>query len=88
MDFTLFTSYDGPETWTVAQYGDVTVRVAEAFDEYQRDTGSWRTRVKYTIEWKGRVVAEGDDLSVPRSEERRVGKECTSWCRSRWSPYH
>ena len=25
---------------------------------------------------------------VPRSEERRVGKECTSWCRSRWSPYH
>ena len=23
-----------------------------------------------------------------RSEERRVGKECTSWCRSRWSPYH
>ena len=26
--------------------------------------------------------------SVLRSEERRVGKECTSWCRSRWSPYH
>ena len=25
---------------------------------------------------------------VGRSEERRVGKECTSWCRSRWSPYH
>ena len=23
-----------------------------------------------------------------RSEERRVGKECTSWCRSRWWPYH
>ena len=23
-----------------------------------------------------------------RSEERRVGKECTAWCRSRWSPYH
>ena len=23
-----------------------------------------------------------------RSEERRVGKECCSWCRSRWSPYH
>ena len=22
------------------------------------------------------------------SEERRVGKECTSVCRSRWSPYH
>ena len=23
-----------------------------------------------------------------RSEERRVGKECNSKCRSRWSPYH
>src|SRR3546814_4565594 len=23
-----------------------------------------------------------------RSEERRIGKECVSTCRSRWSPYH
>src|SRR3546814_1492537 len=29
------------------------------------------------------------DLEEPlRSEERRVGKECVSTCRSRWSPYH
>src|SRR3546814_3592609 len=27
-------------------------------------------------------------LFVGRSEERRVGKECVSTCRSRWSPYH
>src|SRR3546814_14173787 len=27
-------------------------------------------------------------LLVDRSEERRVGKECVSTCRSRWSPYH
>src|SRR3546814_2311983 len=26
--------------------------------------------------------------NVHRSEERRVGKECVSTCRSRWSPYH
>src|SRR3546814_15662171 len=26
--------------------------------------------------------------SCERSEERRVGKECVSTCRSRWSPYH
>src|SRR3546814_1066121 len=26
--------------------------------------------------------------AVRRSEERRVGKECVSTCRSRWSPYH
>src|SRR3546814_13660304 len=25
---------------------------------------------------------------ILRSEERRVGKECVSTCRSRWSPYH
>ena len=25
---------------------------------------------------------------LPRSEERRVGKECATLCRSRWSPYH
>ena len=25
---------------------------------------------------------------LTRSEERRVGKECASMCRSRWSPYH
>src|SRR3546814_9780365 len=28
------------------------------------------------------------DPRVERSEERRVGKECVSTCRSRWSPYH
>src|SRR3546814_18412711 len=29
------------------------------------------------------------EVFVPlRSEERRVGKECVSTCRSRWSPYH
>ena len=34
-------------------------------------------------------VIAGKPISwIYRSEERRVGKECTSWCRSRWSPYH
>src|SRR3546814_4164230 len=38
------------------------------------------------------VLALVDDhlhvLHRVRSEERRVGKECVSTCRSRWSPYH
>src|SRR3546814_17057175 len=36
--------------------------------------------------WK----SAGGDVSIltNRSEERRVGKECVSTCRSRWSPYH
>src|SRR3546814_1106850 len=29
-----------------------------------------------------------DAATFIRSEERRVGKECVSTCRSRWSPYH
>src|SRR3546814_15482191 len=28
------------------------------------------------------------EAQATRSEERRVGKECVSPCRSRWSPYH
>src|SRR3546814_10747312 len=30
----------------------------------------------------------GEDGAKHRSEERRVGKECVSTCRSRWAPYH
>src|SRR3546814_14792999 len=30
----------------------------------------------------------GGFIAGDRSEERRVGKECVSTCRSRWSPYH
>src|SRR3546814_12943408 len=32
--------------------------------------------------------AGGIEVGPDRSEERRVGKECVSTCRSRWSPYH
>ena len=34
----------------------------------------------------GKVMAA--DVVKLRSEERRVGKECSELCRSRWSPYH
>src|SRR3546814_19109946 len=47
----------------------------------------------------GDIIATGTPAGVgagrdpqefmwPSSEERRVGKECVSTCRSRWSPYH
>src|SRR3546814_1859473 len=35
----------------------------------------------------GSTARKGSPCSQ-RSEERRVGKECVSTCRSRWSPYH
>ena len=34
------------------------------------------------------IARAGSYQAVLRSEERRVGKECASMCRSRWSPYH
>src|SRR3546814_6973845 len=34
------------------------------------------------------VIDEAQLLAAARSEERRVGKECVSTCRSRWSPDH
>src|SRR3546814_20807172 len=52
-----------------------------------------RTLARFRIQGERRVVAFVRAL-VPdvtglafRSEERRVGKECVSTCRSRWSPY-
>src|SRR3546814_11495253 len=54
---------------------------------------------KVTIEFSLLVAISGlvialllavmaDRVIKCRSEERRVGKECVSTCRSRWSPYH
>src|SRR3546814_21002055 len=36
----------------------------------------------------GEPLRPAAEQAVLRSEERRVGKECVSTCRSRWSPYH
>src|SRR3546814_12364159 len=36
----------------------------------------------------GALTGDGGLTRDQRSEERRVGKECVSTCRSRWSPYH
>ena len=35
-----------------------------------------------------RLIKRRTVANEVRSEERRVGKECSSLCRSRWSPYH
>src|SRR3546814_3992589 len=40
----------------------------------------------FTIMQRNRLLVS--ITSRDRSEERRVGKECNSTCRSRWSPYH
>ena len=57
----------------VLKFGGTSVANAERF-----------LRVADILESNARQGQVATVLSAPRSEERRVGKEC----RSRWSPYH
>src|SRR3546814_13254034 len=41
-----------------------------------------------TVDFDGFKAIDDLSLAIPRSAERRVGKECVSTCRSRWSPDH
>src|SRR3546814_15798217 len=55
-------------------------------------SGSVAKIVKLEHAWRRLDGRNDDGFQVApfpgRSEERRVGKECVSTCRSRWSPYH
>src|SRR3546814_3639731 len=69
--------------------------VGEGADEVQHARAHRRAVVERAARRPfGRVldfplVGDVDAARVDeRSEERRVGKECVSTCRSRWSPYH
>src|SRR3546814_14853323 len=55
----------------------------EGLGDFLREVTAWlQMAVGALIRLNAVVVAE------VRSEERRVGKECVSTCRSRWSPYN
>src|SRR3546814_18539114 len=45
------------------------------------------TRHEELLLWYEQALTRTDSLTA-RSEERRVGTECVSTCRSRWAPYH
>src|SRR3546814_14877599 len=54
-----------------------------------RDAGGDRlTAWRIVVRACGQGMASEPALGAVSSEERRVGKECVSTCRSRWSPYH
>jgi hypothetical protein len=65
---------------------------------YTRDGSYLRLKVRTDgtreVEFPDGMVKKFDgrgratEIRDPRSEERRVGKECRRLCRSRWSPYH
>ena len=43
---------------------------------------------KISFNWDRAKTLPSMAARYARSEERRVGKECATLCRSRWSPYH
>src|SRR3546814_15523357 len=70
-------------------------------DVCSSDLAQRRILVQYPKRQMGNKMFGGDSSHLPlklnasgvippifRSEERRVGNECVSTCRSRWSPYH
>src|SRR3546814_16459685 len=72
---------------------EATINNASRAQELVRETGSLAAYV-WSFEPRGEdapYLASTSPASVAmskRSEERRVGKECVSTCRSRWSPDH
>src|SRR3546814_3320302 len=57
------------------------------FAKFQAICASGRTRSDIALACAEEAVPSMTRFLI-RSEERRVGKECVSTCRSRWSPYH
>src|SRR3546814_14181802 len=61
---------------------NVSLRMGLKISHMRGERPPRRIRSIYGAKYYSRPAAHG------RSEERRVGKECVSTCRSRWSPYH
>src|SRR3546814_14302494 len=67
------------------------IKGGEEVDVIQTDCGPVGVLICYDSEFPElarHLVDEGARILFTRSEERRVGKECVSTCRSRWSPDH
>src|SRR3546814_17116681 len=71
---------------------DVGLAALAPLDLHRRDAGLLQARQQFHGVEAGRFLQRVEDLvadfEATRSEERRVGKECVSTCRSRWWPYH
>src|SRR3546814_11274224 len=72
--------------------GAVLVKLRAADDVARLDALRASAELAQSIYSRDKAQLEAHAISQAaldsRSEERRVGKECVSTCRSRWSPYH
>src|SRR3546814_15377117 len=71
---------------TAANAAAFIARAEKELFDYSVDASrvAW-VNATYITDDKDALAAQS---GAKRSEERRVGKECVSTCRSRWSPYH
>src|SRR3546814_20032390 len=86
-------------TETTAKQNLLDLDRAELEDFFADTLGEKRYRAHQVMKWiHHRYVTDFNEMTdlgkvlraklEARSEERRVGKECVSTCRYRWSPYH
>src|SRR3546814_20238500 len=71
-------------TWSIG-------RAKEWISRRFGEEGGSQILISLLIPFGSYLIAEHlhcSGILAARSEERRVGKECVSTCRSRWSPYH
>src|SRR3546814_13949024 len=64
------------------------VRVVYAMFRFPEDTDAVMKFAGWALQILAGPQTDPAKAAITRSEERRVGKECVSPCRSRWSPYH
>ena len=64
------------------------LNIPEAADALGVSTATVEREWAMAKAWLHQRLSTPQEPSAVRSEERRVGKECLSVCRSRWSPYH
>src|SRR3546814_2601309 len=74
--------YEPPFTFDHGYIYDAKDRMV--MDAHRRTNEAGHTSIEMRVRGWGRIGY----MPNGRSEERRVGKECVSTCRSRWSPYH
>ena len=80
-----FEAYNGREALTILAEKEIDLLIVDIMmpeiDGFQLIRQVRKTKNLPILVISARITAS-------RSEERRVGKECASMCRSRWSPYH
>ena len=71
-----------------AEFAGVRIRLNARVAAYVREDTRLRIGLDTGTIIPADLLVGADGARSYRSEERRVGKECLSVCRSRWSPYH